>query len=142
MNKFAGGNSHHTPPPTPSVPSPVPVPLPPSPTITPIPTSLQSPPQIPTPSGNGQIWCSGPSTPGYNVSTGKCVPVSTTTNAIVPKQTSVVEKPQSIRLDQLPNTGTPDDLVLVVICFSLVLGVITSYYSTMIGKIYGNAVDR
>lgn len=53
------------------------------------------------------VWCTGPNSPGYNASTHTCPEFSTTTNSIVPHQ----EQPQSVKLTQLPYTGTADDMV-------------------------------
>jgi hypothetical protein len=102
------------------------------PTITPPPQPSQAPAAPPaaqnsgggTISGNGLPYCSGPNSPGYNVSTGKCMPISTTTNAIVPQQTV----PSSLKLSQLPYTNGDDpvDGALSAAFYLLVIGLALS----------------
>lgn len=113
--------------------TPIPTPIPPhivkkypsdqapSPTIPPLqqPSAPSPPPSVS--GGNGMIYCSGPQAPGYNVSTGKCTPIATSTNAIVPQQT----QPQALELSHLPYTGdTVTDMLgsamlyIVVVAFS------------------------
>ena len=101
--------------------------VPPRPTI-PVPKPFQSPPKIqppnspssqpvvhPASSGNGEVWCSGPSSPGYNVNTGKCSPISTTTNAVVPSS-------QVIQLRQLPYTGdSSSDAILSALFYVAII---------------------
>lgn len=81
----------------------------------------------PTPSnsGNGMVWCSGPQSPGYNVSTHTCQPFSTTTNSITPHPAQA----QVVRLSQLPYTGTDDLTIMFALCFSVVMGLVIAYYS-------------
>lgn len=95
------------------------------------PTPAPSPQSPITPvavGGNGMVWCNGPQAgpqaPGYNVTTHKCTPISTSTNAITPQQTVICTKtndpacvkvfeqhvtpqiqPTVVQLSQLPYTG-------------------------------------
>ncbi len=119
--------------------------VPPHPTI-PVPPAFQSPPHIAPPpqpimapvspppgqtetsgggtfSGNGLPYCSGKNSPGYNVSTGKCSPISTSTNAIVPQQT----QPQVLKLSSLPYTGDSSmDTEMSAALYVLIIGLALS----------------
>lgn len=125
---------HHYTPSPPSMPSfpvpppykspPVPIPTPPhivnkfpsdqniAPAPSPVPAS-----QGTASGGNGMVYCSGPQAPGWNVSTGKCTPISTSTNAIVPQET----KPTVIKLSQLPYTGNATSDIMASFLFYLAI---------------------
>lgn len=104
-----------------------------APTI-PVPTAFQSPPTISTPmpspalpptqvgagptspGGNGMVWCSGPSAPGWNVNlpNGGCTP----------------SKPTVVHLDQLPYTGdSPIDVMGMnfLYIFAIIFGLLAIY---------------
>lgn len=80
--------------------------------------------QTPPAGGNGMPWCTGPQSPGWNVSTGKCEKFSTTTNSITPETPTA---PTYVKLSQLPNTGTDDVLFYVLIDFFIVLSIVLGY---------------
>lgn len=111
---FAGGHEappvctveeHETPPPVvPSTPvpptvQPAPTPVPPN---QPVPSAPVSEVSQPAPAGgSGQIWCSGPTAPGWRVDlpNGGCKPTQNTPNLLKPTQ------PVVIHLRDMPYTG-------------------------------------
>lgn len=95
---------------TPETPPPV-VTMPPSSPTVPVPPTApsNSVPVVPT-GGSGQIYCSGPTAPGWHVDlpNGGCKPTQNPPNLLKPIQPVVTPPMKTIYLRDMPYTGAPD----------------------------------